>query len=173
MEEETSGTAGVYRRNRHETMMARFRGRACKGQRLKMKAPFGHWGTQTFIAALRHDGLIAPWVIVCPMNRRIFVVCVEAQLAPTLMPGEMVILDNFSNHKRNRAAAILKERGAWFLFLPTRPSPGQPYPHFCGFVGRVIVHDDVDVEPRLEQCLQACRGTCGTQLLCAGDSICR
>ena len=100
------------------TKMTRLRGRARRGQRLKMKAPFGHWGTQTFIAALRHDGLTAPWVIDAPMNRRIFEVYVETQLAPTLKPGDMVILDNLSSHKSEKAAAILKQRGAWFLFLP-------------------------------------------------------
>ncbi|MBS3961625.1 MAG: hypothetical protein KGZ61_07330 [Sandarakinorhabdus sp.] len=42
------------------------------------------------IAALRHDGLTAPRVIDCPMNRRIFQVYVETQLAPTLKPGDMV-----------------------------------------------------------------------------------
>jgi transposase len=100
------------------TRMTRLRGRARRGQRLKMKAPFGHWGTQTFIAALRHDGLTAPWVIDCPMNRRIFEAWVETQLAPTLGPGDMVILDNLSSHKSEKANAILKARGAWFLFLP-------------------------------------------------------
>jgi hypothetical protein len=50
------------------TKMMRLRGRARLGLRLKMKAPFGHWGTQTFIAALRHDGLTAPWVIDGPIN---------------------------------------------------------------------------------------------------------
>lgn len=100
------------------TKMTRLRGRSRKGQRLKMKAPFGHWGTQTFIAALRHDGLTAPWVIDRPMNRQIFEAYVETQLAPTLKPGDMVILDNLSSHKSEKAAAILKERGAWFLFLP-------------------------------------------------------
>lgn len=100
------------------TKMTRLRGRARKGQRLKMKAPFGHWRTQTFIAALRHDGLTAPWVIDRPMNRQIFETYVETQLAPTLKPGDMVILDNLSSHKSEKAAAILKQRGAWFLFLP-------------------------------------------------------
>ena len=83
-----------------------------------MKAPFGHLGTQTFIAALRHDGLNAPWVIDRPMNRKIFETYVETQLAPTLQRGDMVILDNLSSHKSEKAKAILKERGAWFLFLP-------------------------------------------------------
>lgn len=100
------------------TKMTRLRGRARRGQRLKMKAPFGHWGTQTFIAALRHDGLTAPWVIDAPMNRRTFEIYVETQLAPTLKRGDVVILDNLPAHKSEKAKAILKRRGAWFLFLP-------------------------------------------------------
>lgn len=70
------------------TKMTRLRGRARRGQRLRMKAPFGHWGTQTFIAALRHDGLTAPWVIDTPMNRQIFEAYVETQLAPTLLRAD-------------------------------------------------------------------------------------
>ena len=100
------------------TKMTRLRGRAKRGHRLRAHAPFGHWGTQTFIAALRCDGLTAPWVIDRAMNRKIFETYVETQLAPTLQPGDVVILDNLSSHKSERAEAILKERGAWFLFLP-------------------------------------------------------
>ena len=100
------------------TKMTRLRGRARIGDRLRAKAPFGHWKTQTFIAGLRSDGLTAPWVIDQPMNRVIFETYVETQLAPTLKPGDVVILDNLSSHTSEKAAAILKERGAWFLFLP-------------------------------------------------------
>ena len=100
------------------TKMTRLRGRARRGARLKAEAPFGHWATQTFIAGLRCDGLTAPWVIDQPMNREIFDTYVETQLAPTLQRGDVVILDNLSSHKSERAAAILKERGAWFLYLP-------------------------------------------------------
>lgn len=100
------------------TKMTRLRGRARRGQRLNARAPFGHWGTQTFIAALRSDALTAPWIIDGPMNRKIFETYVETQLAPTLQPGDVVILDNLSSHKSEKAKAILKERGAWFLFLP-------------------------------------------------------
>jgi transposase len=52
------------------------------------------------------------------MNRAIFELYIETQLAPTLKPGDIVILDNLSSHKSQGAQAILKERGAWFLFLP-------------------------------------------------------
>ena len=52
------------------------------------------------------------------MNRAIFEAYIETQLAPTLQPGDVVILDNLASHKSEKAAAILRERGAWFLFLP-------------------------------------------------------
>jgi transposase len=100
------------------TKMTRLRGRSRRGQRLKANAPFGHWGTQTFIAALRSDGLTAPWIVNKPMNRIIFDTYIETQLAPTLQRGDVVILDNLPAHKSEKAKAVLKERGAWFLFLP-------------------------------------------------------
>ena len=100
------------------TKMTRLRGRARRGVRLKANAPFGHWKTQTFIAGLRCDGLTAPWVIDAPMNRETFETYVETQLAPTLKPGDVVILDNLSSHKSEKAREILGARGAWFLFLP-------------------------------------------------------
>ena len=93
-------------------------GRALHGQRLRARAPFGHWKTQTFIAGLRCDGLTAPWIIDRPMTKEIFEIYVETQFAPTLDPGDVVILDNLPSHKSEKAKAILKQRGAWFLFLP-------------------------------------------------------
>lgn len=100
------------------TKMVRLRGRALRGERLHGHAPFGHWGTQTFIAGLRCDELTAPWVIDKPIDRIAFDAWVETQLAPTLSKGDIVILDNLAVHKSVRAATCLKQRGAWFLFLP-------------------------------------------------------
>ena len=100
------------------TKMTRQRGRARKGKRLQASAPFGKWGTQTFIAGLRHDGLTAPWVIPGAMDREAFNIYIETQLAPTLAPGDVVILDNLSVHKSAKEEAVLRARGAWMLFLP-------------------------------------------------------
>jgi transposase len=100
------------------TKMTRLRGRARWGKRLKANAPFGKWGTQTFIAGLRHDALTAPWVTPGAMDRQAFNVYVETQLAPTLGPGDVVILDNLSVHKSAKAEAVIRARGAWMLFLP-------------------------------------------------------
>jgi transposase len=100
------------------TKMTRLRGRARRGQRLRARAPFARWGTQTFIAGLRADRLVAPRMINGPINRAAFNVYVETQLAPTLARGDVVILDNFSVHNSAPAKAMLRKRGAWFLFLP-------------------------------------------------------
>lgn len=101
-----------------KTNMAKTTGWAPRGQRLVDHAPFGHWRTQTFIGALRHDRLDAPWVIDGAMNGEMFDRYVETQLAPTLRAGDVVILDNLSSHKNPSAVRTLREIGAWFLFLP-------------------------------------------------------
>jgi transposase len=100
------------------TKMTRLRGRCLKGQRLRAKAPFGHWKTQTFVAGLRCHGLTAPFVVDQPMNRRIFQTYVETQLVPTLEKGDVVIMDNLSSHKGSKVEDAIRARGAWILFLP-------------------------------------------------------
>ena len=100
------------------TKMTRLRGRAPCGERLLADAPFGHWGSQTFVAGLRCDELIAPWVIDGAINRAIFETYIETQLAPCLTPGDVVILDNLSAHKSPASQALLKAQGNWLLFLP-------------------------------------------------------
>lgn len=101
-----------------KTNLTRLRGRAPIGERLYGAAPFGKWGTQTFIAGLTQNALIAPWVIPGAMNGSAFETYIETQLAPALAPGTVVVLDNLSTHKVPRADRALKQRGCWFLFLP-------------------------------------------------------
>ena len=101
-----------------KTNMTPLRGRSLRGARLLAEAPFGRWRTQTFIAGLRCNELIAPWVVDGAMNGLAFDAYVRTQLAPRLDPGDVVILDNLNVHKSPRAAHALAERGAWFLFLP-------------------------------------------------------
>ena len=101
-----------------KTNMARSTGWAPRGQRLVDHAPFGHWRTQTFIGALRHDRMDAPRVIDGAMNREMFDLYVTTQLVPALRTGDVVILDNLSSHKSPCAARALRDIGAWFLFPP-------------------------------------------------------
>ncbi|ACP22044.1 putative carboxy-terminus of transposase for insertion sequence NGRIS-7a [Sinorhizobium fredii NGR234] len=100
------------------TKLTKRSGWAPKGQRYRAHAPFGSWKTQTFIAGLRSHGVVAPFIVNAPMNRRIFETWIETQLAPTLSPGDVVILDNVGFHKSERAEQMVKAKGAWLLFLP-------------------------------------------------------
>ena len=74
--------------------------------------------------------MIAPWVIDCPMNQQLFELYVETQLAPQLNPSEVVILDNLSSHHSDKAEQILKDVGAWFLFLPPYSPDLNPIEQF-------------------------------------------
>jgi hypothetical protein len=96
-----------------KTNMAKTTGWSPCGARLVDHVPFGHWNTQTFIAALRHDRLDAPWVIDGPINRELFDLYIETQLAPTLHKGDVVILDNCSipdDHIDPRRSAFFMAR---------------------------------------------------------------
>jgi transposase len=76
-------------------------------------APFGHWTTSTFIAALRCDGIDA-WVFDGPVNGDIFRTYVERVLVPTLSPFDVVVMDNLGSHK----SQAVRRAGAHLLFPP-------------------------------------------------------
>jgi transposase len=101
-----------------KTNMAPIRGWGKKGKRLRGFAPHGRWNTMTFIAALRHDGLTAPCVFDGPINGVCFRAYVEQVLAPTIKPGDIVILDNLGSHKAKVIRQIIKAAGARLWFLP-------------------------------------------------------
>jgi transposase len=101
-----------------KTNMAPLRGWAAKGERLLAKAPFGHWNTMTFVAALRHDRIVAPWLLDGPLNGERFRVYVEQVLVPTLTPGDLVIMDNLSSHKGQAVRRAIREAGAKLFLLP-------------------------------------------------------
>jgi DDE superfamily endonuclease len=85
------------------TAMARRYSRARRGARVAGAVPHGHWKTTTFIAALRADGLSAPCVFDGAINGARFRAYVEQNLAPTLRPGDVVVMDNLRAHKVRRA----------------------------------------------------------------------
>ena len=98
--------------------MAPLRGWAPRGQRLPGSAPFGHWNTMTFLAALRQDRVEAPWLLNGPINAERFLIYVERVLVPTLKPGDIVIMDNLGSHKGNAVRQAIRNAGARLLFLP-------------------------------------------------------
>jgi transposase len=98
--------------------MTRLYGRAPRGRRLLAKAPFGHWKTTTFVAALRRDGLTAPMVLDGPMTGQAFLAYVEQVLIPTLRPDDIVVMDNLPAHKIAAVRDAIAAAGAQLFLLP-------------------------------------------------------
>ena len=98
--------------------MARRYGRAPRSQRLLAKIPWGHWKTTTFVAALRWNGITAPAVFDGPIDGNCFLAYVEQVLAPTLQPGDIVVMDNLSSHKVAGVNQAIEAKGATLRYLP-------------------------------------------------------
>ena len=100
------------------TKMARLYGRSKRGSRCRSAIPHGHWLTTTFTAALRRTALTAPMTLDGPMNAVAFRAYAEQVLAPTLAPGDIVVMDNLSAHKGAPVRAAIESRGAILILLP-------------------------------------------------------
>jgi putative transposase len=101
-----------------KTNMAPLRGWAPRGRRLMAKVPHGRWKTTTFLAALRHDRIDAPWLLEGPIDGDSFRTYVEKVLVPTLRPGDIVIMDNLGSHKGKAVRQLIRSAGAKLFFLP-------------------------------------------------------
>ena len=113
-----------------KTNMAPLRGWAPRGQRLLAKVPHGRWETMTFIAALRHDAVVAPWLLDGPINGESFLLYVEKVLVPTLRPGDVVIMDNLGSHRGKAVRAAIRAAGAKLFFLPKYSPDLNPIEQF-------------------------------------------
>jgi transposase len=98
--------------------MARRYGRAKRGTRCRAPIPHGHWKTTTFTGALRLSGMTAPMVLDGPMNAEAFRAYVEQVLAPTLQPGDVVVMDNLPAHKSVAIRTAIEATGASLSYLP-------------------------------------------------------
>lgn len=125
------------------TKMARLYGRAKRGHRCRAAIPHGHWLTTTFTAALRRTALTAPMTLNGPMNAVSFQAYVEQVLAPTLVQGDIVVMDNLPAHKGAAVRNAIQLRGASLLLLPPYSPDFNPIENaysptlcFCAAQGR-------------------------------------
>lgn len=100
------------------TKMVRHRGRSPRGERLVASVPHGHWKTLTLVAALRINGLTAPYVIDGAMDGPSFLAYVEQVLAPMLRKGDIVFMDNLRTHKIAGVREAIEAVGATVRYLP-------------------------------------------------------
>jgi transposase len=98
--------------------MARLRGRSPRGERCRASVPHGHWKTTTFTAGLRLDAMTAALVLDGPMDGDCFLAYVEQVLAPSLTPGDVVVMDNLPAHRVKGVKTAIEGAGAKLLYLP-------------------------------------------------------
>ena len=80
--------------------------------------PQGGWQTITFVAGLRHDGIVAPFVLNGAMNGTSFLAYLEQCLAPTLKRDDVVIIDNLTAHHVAGVRDAIEAAGATLRYLP-------------------------------------------------------
>ena len=100
------------------TKLARLHGRCQVGQRCTSAIPHGHWQSSTFIAALRHESVEAPFLIEGPVDTEVFAAYLQHVLCPQLRAGDTVILDNLSTHKIQDVTRLLSACGVGVRYLP-------------------------------------------------------
>jgi transposase len=98
--------------------MVRHYGRSLLGERCLCAVPHGHWQSSTFIAALRHEGIEAPFLVEGPVDAEVFTVYLQKVLCPQLREGDTLILDNLPTHKIQKVAQLVSTRGAEVRYLP-------------------------------------------------------
>lgn len=98
--------------------MTRLYGRCKGGGRLVDATPHGHWETTTMIGALGAEGSTALMVIEGAADAAVFRAYVKHVLAPTLRPGEIVVMDNLSSHKGPEIREMIEAAGADLWYLP-------------------------------------------------------
>lgn len=101
-----------------KTNMTRTHGRRFDGQRLFDSVPHGHWCTTTILSSIRLDGTQAAMVIEGPTDSAVFQAYVDAVLALSLRPGDIVVMDNLAPHKTAGVRTAIEAKGAQVWFLP-------------------------------------------------------
>ncbi len=100
------------------TKMVRLYGRSPRGVALIGRAPCGCWKMVTFVAALRHNKMVAPMVVEGALNAEMFRAYVEQCLVPTLSRGDIVIIDTVNVHKAAAIGEAIENARATLRYLP-------------------------------------------------------
>lgn len=98
--------------------LTRLYGRAQRGQRAVGSVPINYGENVTLIAALGLSGLEAPMMIAGAVDGDVFRVWTAQVLCPTLVAGDIVVMDNLPAHKVQGIREVIEGRGAKLIYLP-------------------------------------------------------
>jgi transposase len=100
------------------TDLTRPYGRAPKGERVHEAVPHGHWKVLTILGALSTKGVQASMTVEAATDADVFLTFVQQVLAPTLRPGQIVVMDNLAAHKHRKVRRLLAARRCRLWYLP-------------------------------------------------------
>ena len=100
------------------TSMTRLRARAPRGERAYGRVPRNRGPNTTLLASMTHGGMGPSMAVVGSTKKAVFEAYVGEVLAPSLSPGQVVVLDNLGAHRGERARGLVEARGCELLFLP-------------------------------------------------------
>jgi transposase len=121
-----------------KTDMTRRYGRSFRGDRCRDSAPNGHWKTVTILSSLRLDGSAESVVFDGAIDKKMFDEYIKEFLAPCLRPGDIVIADNLSSHKSQKALNTIKKSQATLIFLPAYSPDLNPIEKMWSKVKQVL-----------------------------------
>jgi transposase len=98
--------------------MSRRYARAPRGERAYASVPRNRGKNTTLLASMSLEGMGAAMAVEGSTTAKVFEAYVERFLAPTLKPGQVVILDNLGAHKSEKVKQLIESRAASVIFLP-------------------------------------------------------
>ncbi len=100
------------------TSMTRLRARAPRGERAYGRVPRNRGRNTTLLASMTAEGMGPCMAVVGSTKKAVFETYVERVLAPSLSPGQVVVMDNLGAHRGRRVGELVEARGCELLYLP-------------------------------------------------------
>jgi len=91
---------------------------APKGERARCEVPRNRGKNTTLLASMTAEGMGSCLVVVGSTTKAVFEAYLERVLAPTLRPGQVVVMDNLTSHKGEKVRELIEGRGCELLYLP-------------------------------------------------------
>ena len=148
------------------TKFTRLRGRARRGARLRASVPHGHWKLLTVIGAMTVRGMQAAMTIDAATDTDVFGAFVEQVLAPTLRPGQVVVMDNLAAHKVASVIERIERAGCRVVFLPPYSPDFSPIEPMWSKVKQLL-------RTAAARTVDALQAVIGTALAAGTESDCR
>ncbi len=117
----------------------------------------------TTIASLSAQGMGPAMVVEGGVDRLIFTSYLEQVLAPSLRPGQLVLLDNLSAHKSSRVKEIIAACGCTLVYLPPYSPDYSPIELAFAKIKAALRH----AAARTREALQAAIATALSQITAA------